>query len=400
VDGVPKRPGGDEEALTRAAGRRTTPEDQTTRDHATAPTVDVVHRPDQPPPKELERGSTLGRYVVLEVLGAGGMGLGRDRREARTPGRSRGQSPLQPRLARDDEELPARVGVFQRSLALQEKMGSTTSPFYADTLHILGNRLRHEGRLSDAIAATQRALALREQLFGPSHPLVALSCISLSVQRAQNGEFVRALELQERIGTIYSDIGEADGADAALNLTNMGEILMSLGRLDEADAKVHLGLDQLVRKLGPNNPYIAGELLMEGAIELALARDAKHSRPPASEGACPARWVQRRRRPGALGDRERYRRDGPATQALEPLESALVVQQAEAQASDELGGTRFALARALWATGGNRTRARDLAVLARGNFEATHHAKELGDVDAWLAARPDMASANAAVNAP
>jgi hypothetical protein len=66
-------------------------------------------------------------------------------------------------------------------------------------------------------------------------------------------------------------------------------------------------------------------------------------------------------------------------------ERALKVRESIAVAPDDIADTRFALARALWAGGGDRARALMLAKQARAEFATTTQRKdserEVGD---WL----------------
>jgi tetratricopeptide (TPR) repeat protein len=69
-----------------------------------------------------------------------------------------------------------------------------------------------------------------------------------------------------------------------------------------------------------------------------------------------------------------------AAQALPLLERAIEILDKREAYPEWLVQGRFALARALWTTGGDRARARALAIAAREN--AGH---ERGEIDAWLA---------------
>lgn len=76
-----------------------------------------------------------------------------------------------------------------------------------------------------------------------------------------------------------------------------------------------------------------------------------------------------------------------ASGAIAPLERALVLRQRQPGEPFLVAETRFALARALVAGGGDRDRARKLARSARDGYAASGagYNKELGAIDAWLA---------------
>lgn len=78
---------------------------------------------------------------------------------------------------------------------------------------------------------------------------------------------------------------------------------------------------------------------------------------------------------------------GKPARARPLLEAALVAQTTPATAADR-ADTELALARALWATGGDRARARALAERARDYFAAhplgARRARDLAEADRWL----------------
>jgi hypothetical protein len=80
---------------------------------------------------------------------------------------------------------------------------------------------------------------------------------------------------------------------------------------------------------------------------------------------------------------------GDAQAAIAPLERALRLREAQPAAPLELAETRLWLARALWAVGGDRARAREVARAAAESCqgEARNDADHVCvDVAAWIAA--------------
>ena len=72
--------------------------------------------------------------------------------------------------------------------------------------------------------------------------------------------------------------------------------------------------------------------------------------------------------------------------ALVPLERSLKLRESTSAYPARLAETRFALARALWATG-EQARAMELAIAARDGFQQAG-ALELAEVTAWIAKHP------------
>ena len=78
---------------------------------------------------------------------------------------------------------------------------------------------------------------------------------------------------------------------------------------------------------------------------------------------------------------------GEVPKAVSYLTKALEIREEHEVDPTLVADTRFALARALWLQGGDRRRARALAVAARDAY-ASRQRPEAADVAAWLAAHP------------
>ena len=127
---------------------------------------------------------------------------------------------------------------------------------------------------------------------------------------------------------------------------NRGRALTKLARYAEADADLTRALELYAADRNIQPRYIAEPLHSLGEIGLAQGKIA-----------VAVSYLTR-----ALGIREKHE-----------VDATLVAD------------TRFALARALWLAGGDRRRARALAVAARDAY-ASRQRPEATDVAAWLAA--------------
>jgi tetratricopeptide (TPR) repeat protein len=76
---------------------------------------------------------------------------------------------------------------------------------------------------------------------------------------------------------------------------------------------------------------------------------------------------------------------GKPEQAIPLFERALQAEASRKIDVDEVAETRFALASALWSTGGDRARALNLARAASEMYARLRMSAEGGEVDAWLA---------------
>ncbi|HVT07994.1 MAG TPA: serine/threonine-protein kinase [Polyangia bacterium] len=208
----------------------------------------------------------------------------------------------------------------------------------------------YEGRDADAIAAERRARQKQERLLGEDHPY-AIACL--------NGE---------------------------------GLVLQAAGRYQEALATLTLARDRSSHAMGVAHPYVAmvennrGEVLnnlrrfpeARAAFERAISiwTDAKGdpmNLPYAQTGLGLA----------LIGEHR-------PLEAIGPLEAALAARLAGKAAPELLGETRFALARALWAKPGERSRAEELARKARADYAMVEKQGDsppaaVAQIDSWLA---------------
>jgi tetratricopeptide (TPR) repeat protein len=232
---------------------------------------------------------------------------------------------------------------------------------------------------------------------------------------------------------------ERAGAPEQLVLMNEGDragLALQLGKLDEAYVAYRSARERDERRLGPDNPGL-GTALENEAVTLVLlgrpaeavpiyqrvlALDASIGRSGNGEAFArfglaralraldkPAEALDEDRRAVAIYDRVQP----PATwigdaltgegedllalarpgEALTPLERALALRSRPGADPEDRASTAFALARALWDAGGDRTRALSLAREARTVIAplaaryGAYRAETLARLDRWLATR-------------
>jgi tetratricopeptide (TPR) repeat protein len=206
----------------------------------------------------------------------------------------------------------------------------------------------YQGDGAKAVEYFERALAIWEQALAPNHPLVA-TC-----------------------------------------LNNLGSVESDLGNLDAAQTHYQRALDMLIATFGDDHPAVAaitgnlGELAIEQAdyaralelcpraLAIYEATLGKQHPDTAYALACIGR--------ARLGT-------GAARSALAPLRRALELREANPGDPADLAESQFALARALWDTGGDRQRAIELAKNSRDGYAAAgpHKQREHDEVAAALA---------------
>jgi tetratricopeptide (TPR) repeat protein len=95
-------------------------------------------------------------------------------------------------LYRDQGRYAEAEPLYRRALALREQALGPTHPDVATSLNSLGLLYHDQGRYAEAEPLYQRAIALREQALGPTHPTVAQSLNGLAVLYQEQGRYAEA----------------------------------------------------------------------------------------------------------------------------------------------------------------------------------------------------------------
>ncbi|WP_224243203.1 tetratricopeptide repeat protein [Hyalangium gracile] len=320
-----------------------------------------------------------------------------------------------------------------RALALVETVYGLEHPLRAAHLNNVATALRLQGKVAEAVARYGEALALGERLLGAEHSSTSMIRVNLGDALARQGQLAEALPHYERalaslrkagdggrlrvanvllsLGNAQVDLGQHGQAEAsyrealaiqeaqlgprhpdvALSRNNLGWVAMDAGRLEEARAHFEAARALWEATLGPNHPKVASALYNLGEVELHLRRvkpALAHLRRALEvrEQALGAEHPRVAQTLGLLG--EALVEGGQLREAREPLERAVALSARVELAPPERARARFALARVLWPTSGERPRALALAreaqeAYARGAPAYTARARE---VQAWLEA--------------
>lgn len=247
---------------------------------------------------------------------------------------------------RYQESLP----YHQRALAIREAALGPEHRLVADSLSNLGSSLDLLNRREEALASYRRVYEIRTKVFGPRHPEVAAALNNLGTVYSNQRKFEQALFYHRQALEMRIATSGRDHPRTALALHNVGNDYLLQGRYREALPYYREALAIEEKTLGPDHPDVAEELV-------------------------------------AIADMER--RLGHPERALEPLERALKIVEAQELEPGAVARTRFALAQALWDAGGDRSRALRLADQAREDFlsQGEEDKTALEEVLRWLADR-------------
>jgi tetratricopeptide (TPR) repeat protein/tRNA A-37 threonylcarbamoyl transferase component Bud32 len=276
------------------------------------------------------------------------------------------------------------------AIDLRERVDPDDSELLPNALQAAGSALGDLGRYPEAKAYMERALAIAERLLGPRHPNVQNALLSLANAEKDLRNFAVAEGLYRRgIDLIRTSLGP-DHPYIGLTLGNLGSLFLEQDKPDEALPLLRQARDQLAKSLGPGHPYVGSAdaeiadalrqqhhydaALIEADRGLAILRAAQG---PESLTASYTEVTRAR----ILVDAGRAREAlGPAERTLDRLSGQ------PAPPPERVAEAQLVVARALWDTGHDRTRALELARQAERSMAARGQAGEgqLEDVRGWL----------------
>ena len=134
--------------------------------------------------------------------------------------------------------------------------------------------LSSQGDYARALPLQERALAITEQALGPDHPDTAIRLDNLAAIYRQLGRAADALPLQERALAITEQALGPDHPDTAIRLDNLAAIYRQLGRAADALPLQERALAITEQALGPDHPDTAIRLDNLAAIYRQLGRAA------------------------------------------------------------------------------------------------------------------------------
>ena len=277
---------------------------------------------------------------------------------------------------------------FDTALEIYEKLPRTELAI-ADVLRNLGDVRIGEKRFDEAQAYFQRARELSEEAAGANHALVAKAVAGLGRVEAARGRFADARTLYtQALGVVKDAVGTRAVQLAPIHQDVARSLVAEQGWPDAI--KHHEQALELLEDALGEHPRVARAL-----HELGRTRLASGDRPGARvdyERALRI-WEKSRGKDHpdlafgltqiALLDLE----EEQPKQAIERLERALKVRGRKGLKPVLLADTQFALARALWMSGEDHARARELASKAHEAYaEAGPEAADsLAHVNRWLA---------------
>ena len=205
--------------------------------------------------------------------------------------------------------------------------------------------LAAEGETVDPLPLYARALAIHEKALGPRHPEVALTLANRAIALANKGRFAEAYADLDRALAIRTEVLGAGHRDTIGTLQTMALVAEEQKDFTRALTVQREVLARFGAAVPPTHPTRGATLAAIGRAHLQLHQDR---------------------------------------QALEPLEQAIAIFDAAKLAPSTSAAARFALAQAVWESGGDRERA--LALVTRALADEGAAGAHRAEMEAWLAA--------------
>jgi tetratricopeptide (TPR) repeat protein len=156
--------------------------------------------------------------------------------------------------------FPDAEPLYQRALALREKLLGPEHPHVATSLNNLASLYHAQGKYAQAESLCQRALALWEKLLGPDHPEVATSLNNLASLYHAQGKYAQAEPLFQRALAIQEKVLGPDHPNVATSLNNLALLYDDQGKYTQAEPLYQRALAIDEKALGPDHPGVATHL--------------------------------------------------------------------------------------------------------------------------------------------
>ena len=247
-----------------------------------------------------------------------------------------------------------RLGELDEAEAIQRKLLALNIGRFGErdvrvttSLENLGLVLMSANRFDEAAELFRRSLSIRVEHHGDQHVATATSKLNLGYTLYQQGDHGAARKLYaQTLATWKAKLGD-DHPDLALVYGNLGDLDFDEGQLANAKENLQLAFDLTAAALGTDSADLG--YYLTGLARVALS-------------------------------------EGKVDEALELAERALDLREGTWLPPGDLGLTQLTLSRALIMRGqpSDRSRARDLALLARQDVRRGGDKKRLAEVLAWL----------------
>ncbi|HEY4180293.1 MAG TPA: tetratricopeptide repeat protein [Kofleriaceae bacterium] len=279
---------------------------------------------------------------------------------------------------------------LQRALDIRTHLFGENHPWVFSTVLNLGNVSYTEGDYPTASKAYEHALKIAAEVFPPNHPQVALALGNLAACYTEMGRFPEAIETHKKAIAMTEALSGPTNPDVASGLQALANAYVETGDHDNAVASLERAYT--IMKDHTDDPELAGILVDYGAV--LISSDPKRAEQLLTQAIAMGE-AESKDDPGlaypltVLGGL--YAKTKRFPLARTTLERALALR---AKGNDieveEIASTEFELAKVLYETPADRTRALEMAQGAQKKLEKDGYTikKTYKDIAAWNAAHP------------
>ena len=150
--------------------------------------------------------------------------------------------------------------LYVRALAIREQLLGVSHPNTAHTLNNLAVLYRSQGKYAEAEPLGVRALAIDEHVYGPEHPEVAADLNNLALLYKSQGKYAEAEPLYVRALAICERQLGVSHPNTANTLNNLAILYRSQGKYAEAEPLYVRALAIREQQLGVSHPNTANSL--------------------------------------------------------------------------------------------------------------------------------------------
>ena len=156
--------------------------------------------------------------------------------------------------------------LYQRALAIDQKLLGPNDPEVATILTNLGGVYRDTGRLAEARDLLTRGMSIREKALGPNDPSVANSANNLAALLQEEGKYAEAEALDRRALAIDEKTLGPQDAGVAIDVSNLAEACARQGKYKEAEPIFIRALAIDLKLFGNESPAVAHDLNLLGGL--------------------------------------------------------------------------------------------------------------------------------------
>jgi eukaryotic-like serine/threonine-protein kinase len=148
----------------------------------------------------------------------------------------------------------------ERSFAIRRELFGPDHPLVAASLNSVGEIQRRRGNLATAAAMQSEALAIQRRRLGPEHPGLATSLNYLGEVRRQQGDLSGAEALHREALALLRRVLGNEHPSVATTLNDLGEVRRRQGHFADAEALHREALALRRTLLGEEHPMVAASL--------------------------------------------------------------------------------------------------------------------------------------------